>query len=616
MVTRAKKSSFEELKRLVSTAPVLKYFDNAQPVTMSVDASSKGMGAVLMQNGQPVAYGSRALNETQSRYAQIEREMLAVLYGCEKFHHYIYGRRVTIETDHKPLVAIHRKPIHRATPRLQRMLMRLQRYDIELVYKPGKEMFISDALSRAFLEETTEQLVDEELSVSVIEAQLPVSEQKLSEIKLATATDPSLQELSHVVTSGWPSNKKAVHSSISPYWSFKDEITVIDGLLYRGYRLIIPDSLKHEMLAKLHEAHLGIVKTKQRAREIIYWPLMNQDIENMIRQCSVCNKYRNANCAEPLMSHDIPSRPWAKVGVDLFEFKGREYLLCVDYFSKYPEIALLQNMSSEATVTALKSIFARHGIPSEVISDNGPQFASHTFHKFAEEWNFTHSTSSPKYPKSNGQAERCVQTVKNLFRKTEDSHGEIYIALLEYRASPIDVINLSPAQLLFNRQLRTKIPISTKLLNSNVSLNMSNMSVNNHEKLCQRQQNQKYYHDQKSHVLPELHDNEIVRMQDNNVWKPAIVINKDSPRSYIVKNSKGKTFRRNRKHLYKSRETSLPVDNENDQVIDESDYSDHVSQQSENKEKSQSTMSSQDNTRQTRSGRVTKRPTYLDDYVE
>ena len=169
-----------------------------------VDASSKGLGAVLLQNQQPVAFASRALTETQSRYAQIEREMLAVLYGCEKFHHYIYGRTVTIETDHKPLLAINRKPLYQATPRLQRMPMKLQRYDVLLTYVPGKEMYISDALSRAYLEETAETLIDEDLDVNFVERELPMTSEKIAQLKQHTVTDEQLQLLADIIAKGLP----------------------------------------------------------------------------------------------------------------------------------------------------------------------------------------------------------------------------------------------------------------------------------------------------------------------------------------------------------------------------------------------------------------------------
>ncbi|CAG2209928.1 unnamed protein product [Mytilus edulis] len=180
-------------------------------------------------------------------------------------------------------------------------------------------MFIFDALSRAYL--YIYKPIDDELDISYIEKQLPISSRKIAEIKDATEADENLRKLSSVVVSGWPNSKEMLPDDIQSYWNFRDEITVIDGLLYKSQRIFIPKSLQREMLVKLHEAHLGIVKTKQRAREILFWRNMNSDIENFIKICRICNKFKKANCREPLKSHDIPSRPWTKLGADLLEFK-------------------------------------------------------------------------------------------------------------------------------------------------------------------------------------------------------------------------------------------------------------------------------------------------------
>lgn len=167
---------------------------------------------------------------------------------------------------------------------------------------------------------------------------------------------------------------------------------------------------------------------------------------------------------EPPICHDIPERAWAKVGVDLFHYEQGDYLLCVDYYSKNPEIAKLTGTTSRQVVTDLKSMFARHGIPDEVMSDNGPQFSSAEFRTFTESWEFVHTTSSPGYPQSNGQSERAIQTVKNLLKKAQESQSDPYIALLEYRNSPLEGVKLSPAQLLMGRRLKTKLPTSAQLL--------------------------------------------------------------------------------------------------------------------------------------------------------
>nr|XP_034322535.1 uncharacterized protein K02A2.6-like [Crassostrea gigas] len=157
----------------------------------------------------------------------------------------------------------------------------------------------------------------------------------------------------------------------------------------------------------------------------------------------------------------------------------------------------MSSTTSAQTITCFKSLFVRHGIPTELFTDNGPQFSSYAFKKFATEWDFIHTTSSPRYPQSNGQAEICVQTVKNLLRKADESGGDIYTSLMNYRASPIDGIGLSPSQLLMNRQLRTKLPITADLLNSKAVESCK-------PQLIARQEKQKYYYDRHSATLPNV----------------------------------------------------------------------------------------------------------------
>lgn len=541
--------SFEKLKSLLTHAPTLKFYDVQKPVTLSVDASSEGIGAVLMQEGKPVAYGSRALSDAQRRYAQIEKELLAIVYGCEKFHQYVYGKDILVESDHKPLEAIFKKALYQAPSRLQRMLLRLQRYSLNIVYKPGKEMHIADALSRAFLNEQTEDLLGEELEVNWVTQQLPVSEEKLNMFREATAADPEMQLLHKVAMNGWPKDINAVHKDIQAYWTYREEISCSSGLLFKAAKLIVPNQLRGEMLSKIHESHLGVVKCKERARDVLYWPGMSKQIENLVLKCTVCDKNRNSNPKEPLIPHELPDRPWSKVGTDLFHFNGKEYLLCIDYYSKFPEIVKLTDTTARGVITGMKSIFSRHGIPDRLVSDNGPQYSCAEFRRFAGDWDFRHLTSSPGHAQSNGQAERTVQTVKNLLRKAQDGNGDPYIALLEYRNTPLEGVGYSPAQLLMGRRLKSKLPTTTALLTPESSIQVS-------DKLKEKQLKQKSYYDRQTRCLPDLHKGESVRVQRKDGWQPAVVLHKhEQPRSFVVQTPDGSTYRRNRKHLRKTRET-------------------------------------------------------------
>ena len=195
-------------------------------------------------------------------------------------------------------------------------------------------------------------------------------------------------------------------------------------------------TMRPHLLQCIHQGHLGIEKSIARARACVYWPAMYNDIEHAVKQCTICNKHSNTNQKEPLLPHPVPTHPWEKVGIDFFSLDGRDFLLIVDYYSKYPEVVQMPSKTAQATVSKLKVIFARHGIPQTVMADNMP-FHSREFTSFAKSWCFHVVTSSPTYPQSNGLVERNVQTIKRLFRKARDEGKDVEMALLEFRNTPL-----------------------------------------------------------------------------------------------------------------------------------------------------------------------------------
>ena len=202
-------------------------------------------------------------------------------------------------------------------------------------------------------------------------------------------------------------------------------------LLLRSDKLIVPSSLREEMLSQIHSSHLGIEKCKRRARDILFWPGMNQQIADVVSKCNTCNMFRNSQAEEPLKSHELPERPWLKIAADLFELDKQEYVVMVDYYSKFLEVSHLPNSKSKTVINHIKPQFARYGIPEVIVSDNGSEFSSQEFAEFAKEYGFKHIFSSPRYPQSNGLAERAVQTAKNLMKKTKVERKDFQLGLLE-----------------------------------------------------------------------------------------------------------------------------------------------------------------------------------------
>ena len=519
---------------------------------MSADASKNGLGAVILQkesnntSWQPVAYASRAMSPTEIRYAQIEKEALAVTWACEKFEDFLVGMQFHIETDHKPLVPLLGvKNLDELPLRVQRFRLRLMRFCYSISHVPGKDLNTADTLSRAPIRgqnnPETERFQDEVLAyVNAIMLSLPATERKLQQIKEATEQDEICQQIIYFCLEGWPEDKSTISGAVTPYYPFRGEISLQNGLLLKGDRLIIPSCLRLDVLDKLHEGHQGIVKCRERAKASVWWPGLSKQLGDLVQQCTTCAKERYVP-PETLMPSALPQRPWQKVGTDLFEWHKNTYVLIVDYFSRYIEVAKMQATTSRATVEHCKSIFARHGVPEIVMSDNGPQYSSGDFASFAEEYGFTHITSSPKFPQSNGEAERAVKTIKGLLQKS----GDPYRALMAYRATPISN-GSSPAELLMGRKIRTTLPVHPSTLKPR----WPDMEViRQKEELNRSKQEESFNIRHGARDLPILHPNTSVVLRGDNKTPATIVQRTKDPRSYEVETQSGGVLRRNRRDL-------------------------------------------------------------------
>lgn len=538
--TASHQQSFEMVKSLISSMCTLTYFDTTKRSTVQVDASTRGLGAVILQDGRPIAFASKALTETEQRYANIEREMLAVVFGCTRFHTYLYGSSFIVESDHKPLESIHKKNLANAPPRLQRMLLRVQPYDFQLVYKPGPQVALADGLSR--ISPQRQPAIELHSTIHTIN----VSPSRLAELQRKTDESTELKALKELTVTGWPDDASLVPKELRRHWSARDSFSVEDGVLLKGSRIVIPPGMQHEILHKLHEGHQGTTKTQLRAKACVHWDGINKDIERMVGSCMTCRKHQRAQQKEPLLQHELPSRPWETVGTDLFHFQGSEYLILTDYHSKFPFIRKVRgSCTSRAVVQMTKDIFSEQGIPLKVVSDNGPQFASQEYKAFAREWGFQHGTSSPHYPQSNGLVERAIQTVKRTLTKVQEAKGDLHLALLSLRTTPVDTDMPSPDELLQGRKMRNTLPAKTD--------GLSPLQSEVYEKLIARQNRQKENFDNRGvKELPPLRAGEkvLAREHDTGLWSPATVVEKcQEPRSYLLQTPNGGIRRRNRRDL-------------------------------------------------------------------
>lgn len=557
--------AIERIKEILIKKPVLQYYDPNKAIVLSVDASKDGLGAVMLQNNLPVSYASQALTDTQKAYAQIEKEMLAIVFGCKRFHQYIVGRHVFVESDHRPLENIFKKPLNEIPLRLQRMMLQLQNYDIEVQYKPGKELYLADALSRNFIN-NLDYIQDREIEahVGLVLTALDIPTDKIKTYQSETNKDETLKLLKTYILEGWPNNKTEVHDFVKPYYNHKHELFIINNLIFKNNRLVIPQQMRREFLKRIHYNHLGMDKCKNRARESIFWPGLSNDIENTVSNCETCLKYTRANIRQPMLVRDIPNRPWSVLGSDTFYFRGNNYVIVVDYFSKFVEIAHLRDMTTTSLIIKLKMIFSRHGIPDLLYTDNGTNYCSEQFKKFSSDWNFKHKTSSPYHQQSNGLAERNIQTIKKLLKKAYDDNKDPYLALLEFRTTPINKNLPSPAELLYNRKINGLLP------NFNVG---TNPIVNNktQQQLTNNAYTQKYYYDRGTRERSDLETGTNVYVNNQkSPLSPGKIVNKkeERPRSYNVLLENGRKIERNQKHLFKNTDDNFKLEYRNENITD------------------------------------------------
>ena len=325
-------AAFKKIKELICSDTTLAYFDPDKESVLEVDSSLRGLGAVLLQEGKPVAFASKSLTDVETRYANIERELLAAVYGCERFHTYLYGKPFIIHSDHKPLEMIQLKNLHAAPPRLQRMLLRLQNYDVTIQYKPGRSLLLADGLSRL---PGAQQSSHIELDVCVNLVQF--SQAKVQQLRKETTRDPVLSKLKEVILTGWPDLQRQITKDLKPYWSYRDELSVEDGIILKGgEQILIPKMMQQQILEALHAGHQGQNKCRLRAKTSVYWNNISGDIADFVANCSICQEHARTQQKEPLLQKDVPPHPWHTLSADLFSLDGEEYILLVDHYTKYP----------------------------------------------------------------------------------------------------------------------------------------------------------------------------------------------------------------------------------------------------------------------------------------
>ena len=360
------KNAFNELKRRLSSAETLGYFDKDAKTLIIADASPVGLGEILIQEQQGrkrvISYASKSLSAVERRYSQTEIEALAVVWACERFHVYLYGIEFELYTDHKPLETIYSS---RSKPcaRIERWILRLQPYKFQVKYLPG-EQNIADPLSRLLhaneqAESSSAHKVSDEFVRFVAVTATPQA-MATREIEEASSEDREFVELrQHIKEGNWKGDR---HKQYIPVCG---ELCVIGKLILRGTRIVIPSKLRPRVLSLAHERHPGIVSMKQRLRSKVWWPGIDREAEKFCKTCHGCQLVSSPANPEPIKSTPLPSGPWQHLAIDLLGPlpSGESVLVIVDYFSRYYEVEVMRSTTSEKVIECLEKIFSTHGLP-------------------------------------------------------------------------------------------------------------------------------------------------------------------------------------------------------------------------------------------------------------
>ena len=487
----------DHIKDCLLSPLLLKPYEPNKPVTLTCDASQKGIGAVLEQDGRPVITISKMLTPAEINYSQIEREGLAIVWAVKKLSKFLVGKQFTLITDHKPLQYIFspQKSLNNVTSaRLQRWALILMNYDFHIMAVKSEDLPLSDLLSRCgqkYNEENISQIN------TIFETPLP----KLQHELIRIFKEEKWVKLKNYIRTGFPN---VIDNRLSAFKKVKNDLTIEGNLIYKNRQLIIPEELQHIILAEIHKEHFGLEKTKQYARAYFYWPGMTTDIENLVRNCHLCLTYKPKSiCKQEWSPWPAARRPMERVHIDFGEKDGHPFLVVVDAFTKWPEIFPTRDMVASTVIRCLRQVFSRFGIAETLVSDNGPSLIAKEVENWLSQIGCTHITSPDYHPKSNGLAERMVRTIKEHLKVTRTVNIALSIErfLFSYRSIPHATTKLSPSIMMLGREIHTS---AAALQNSSYSGYAHNPLANKYKPGNVVQQNGKV-------VSVEMEDGAILR---------------------------------------------------------------------------------------------------------
>ncbi|CAF1460993.1 unnamed protein product [Adineta ricciae] len=532
---------FVDIKNKLSSSLTLTHYDPKEKLVLATDASSYGLGAVIYHrfangNEKPIAYASKTLTKTEAGYAQIEKEALGIMFGLQKFDEFLRGRRFTLVTDHQPLITIFgpkRGIPTTSANRLQRWAIRLMAYSYDIEYCSTTRFGHADGLSRLPIgpDSTFDTAsAGEGQIVAAIQqeyqAELPI---RAKQVAQATLKDKVLSLIYRYTQDGWPETHPIECQS---YFKIRYELSTSYGCIVWGLRTVIPLCFRTRLLNHLHLTHSGMARMKAEARRYFWWPNLDSDIERVARNCRVCTENSKQTVKVPMNQWSPPDHPWQRIHIDFMgKFLGLYFLVIVDAYSKWVEVITMTTITSQITINALSSLFARFGVCS---FRSLPNFCSRN--------GIDHVRTAPAHAQSNGQAERYVETVKSALTKIVHEGGSVTEALMKflfnYRTTPHATTGQTPAELFLKRPLRTVLD----LLRPNYA-EATRLAHNRYQVNFDKKSKERYFTEGDKVLVRDFRAS-----STKTQWKPGSLIHRQGSRLWLVKVG-DQTWRRHENQL-------------------------------------------------------------------